>query len=66
VASAARLGEIALPPIEAVRAGPYAAADREANQPEHKKQDRCDPQQMYCESCSEEDQDEQQAKKQNH
>jgi hypothetical protein len=58
--------QLALPAIEAVRAGPFAAADGEADQPEHKEQDRCDPQQMYRESCSEEDQDKQQAKKQNH
>jgi hypothetical protein len=56
----------ALPPIETVAPGTLTPADGESHDPQNQQDDRSNPQQMYGESGTEEDQDEQQCENEQH
>jgi hypothetical protein len=56
----------ALPPIEAVTPGTLTSADGESHNPQNQQDDRSNPQEMYGEPCTEEDQDEQQCENEQH
>jgi hypothetical protein len=55
-----------LPPVEAMTSGTLASADGESHDPQDQQDDRGNPQEMYGEPGTEEDQDEQQCENEQH
>jgi hypothetical protein len=56
----------ALPPVEAMTSGTLASADGESHDPQDQQDNRGNPQEMYGEPGTEEDQDEQQCENEQH
>jgi hypothetical protein len=56
----------ALPPVEAMAPGTLTSADGESHDPQDQQDDRGNPQEMYGEPGTEEDQDEQQCENEQH